>query len=301
MATGANISEKITDIQNQRNTIRDWLISIGKAETTSKLEACATAISNIPTFLNQNDFSIAEGASYTIPEGYHDGTQVITNVNEEAEGAYNLYSYDPITPTKSQQSFPIPEGYYGLSAFIVEAIPETYQDVTAVTATAADVLTGKVFVTSNGTVVTGTMTNNGAVTTTLDINTTSFTIPVGYHNGFGTVSIALEEKTATPTKSSQTISPSAEKVLSKVIINPIPDEYITTSDADATEENILNGKTAYVDGEKVTGTMPNRGAITASIVGLTAEDSSYTIPKGYHDGLGKVSLSGDIEALLAEI
>jgi hypothetical protein len=60
---------------------------------------------------------------------------------------------------------------------------------------------------------------------------------------------------------------------------------VDTFDATATSAQILIGQTAYVDGQKITGTMPNQGAKTATL----DAGNSYTIPKGYHDGTGKVS------------
>lgn len=60
-----------------------------------------------------------------------------------------------------------------------------------------------------------------------------------------------------------------------------------TSDADATVSEILSGKTAYARGAKLTGTMPNNGAILASILTVAGQ---YTVPQGYHDGSGKVHI-----------
>lgn len=60
-----------------------------------------------------------------------------------------------------------------------------------------------------------------------------------------------------------------------------------TSDADALASEMLAGKTAYVNGAKVTGTMPAQGAIEGEI---TAVDQEYIIPAGYHDGSGKVTI-----------
>ncbi len=161
-----------------------------------------------------------------------------------------------------------------------------------------DVLTGKVYVLADGTVTTGTMPNNGTVSKTLDATTITYTIPKGYHSGTGTVTITLETKTVTPTKSAQDITPTSGKVLSKVTVNPIPDNYIDTTDADATAANILVDKTAYVGGVKVTGTMANNGDTSGTIDGLTT--TSANIPAGYTSG-GTVSLTDDIETALAAI
>ena len=68
-----------------------------------------------------------------------------------------------------------------------------------------------------------------------------------------------------------------------------------TSDATATAAEILATKSAYVSGNKVTGTMPNRGAVTGTI---STKTQQYTIPQGYHDGSGKVSISATEQAKL---
>lgn len=60
-----------------------------------------------------------------------------------------------------------------------------------------------------------------------------------------------------------------------------------TSDATAGAAEILLGKTAYVSGQKITGTMPNNGAKTLNI---TKADTPVTIPMGYHDGSGKAQI-----------
>ena len=66
-----------------------------------------------------------------------------------------------------------------------------------------------------------------------------------------------------------------------------------TSDATAVAAEILTGKTAYKNGAKLTGTMPNRGAVAGSITTVAGE---YTVPQGYHDGSGKVSIAATEQA-----
>lgn len=66
-----------------------------------------------------------------------------------------------------------------------------------------------------------------------------------------------------------------------------------TSDANATRAEILLNKTAYVNGTKRTGTMPNNGAVTGTI---STKAQEYTIAQGYHDGSGKVSISSTEQA-----
>lgn len=61
----------------------------------------------------------------------------------------------------------------------------------------------------------------------------------------------------------------------------------TSEDTVAASEMLLN-KTSHARGVKITGTMPNNGAVTGEI---STKDGSYTIPQGYHDGSGKVQIS----------
>ena len=61
-----------------------------------------------------------------------------------------------------------------------------------------------------------------------------------------------------------------------------------TSDANATTSDILTGKSGYVNGAKVNGSMTNNGSVTGTI---TTKAQQYTVPTGYHDGGGKVSIS----------
>lgn len=97
-------------------------------------------------------------------------------------------------------------------------------DVSGVTATAGDVLSGKVIVNSNGQEVTGTMPNNGAVSQTVTSNG-DVSIAEGYHNGSGKITVNVEGGTSIPT------------------------------DGDAVSGDVLSGKTFYSGGSKKTGTM----------------------------------------------
>lgn len=277
-----SVSIELSRIQTNRNTIRAKLVELGMATSTDKLDTLATAIDNI---INRGavNAEVREGETFTIPAGYHNGSGVVSGVT--GGGNYVLQTKS-VTPTKKQQSIAPDTGYYGLSAVTVAAIPENFQDVSSVTAGAGDVLTGKVYVTTDGTVTAGTMTNNGAVNKTLDVTTITYTIPKGFHGGTGTVKITLEEKSVTPTKEAQVITPASGKVMSKVTVAAIPAAYQDVTPVDAGAADVLTGKTIVdATGKEVEGTMANNGAKTATL----DAGGSYTIPAGYHNGQGKVT------------
>ena len=105
--------------------------------------------------------------------------------------------------------------------------------------TSDKLLTGYSANDSNGEKVNGTMPNNGAVTASLNCGG-SYTIPAGYHNGNG-----------------------------KVTANSLKSQ----TSANATAKDIIKGKTAWVNGSKITGT-----ATIQSLGGLIKKtfDVSYT-------------------------
>lgn len=89
---------------------------------------------------------------------------------------------------------------------------------------------------------------------------------------------------------------SADKMLTGITAHDKSGEVITgtcdfdanTQDATAAVAEILEGKTAYVRGQKLTGTMPNRAAVNGTI---SAVAEQYSIQNGFHDGSGKVGIN----------
>ena len=150
--------------------------------------------------------------SYTIAKGYHNGGGKVQIAQQEKEkllpeniksgvsllgvvGNFNgggaKLQTKTATPTKAQQTISPDEGYDGLSAVTVEAIPANYADVTPTTATPENVLATKVFVDSAGAKKTGTMPDNGAVQGSIDgMVSDTYTIPQGYHSGSGKVQLS---------------------------------------------------------------------------------------------------------------
>lgn len=121
-----------------------------------------------------------------------------------------------------------------------------FYDTSTATGTAADVLNGKTVFGSAG-AIRGTMTNNGAVTGTISTVKDTYTIQSGYHNGSGTVSITASEQAKLI----------AGNIKAGVTILGVTGSttVVDTKDATAAAGTIVSGKTAYVNGAKITGTL----------------------------------------------
>lgn len=208
--------------------------------------------------------------SYTVPKGYHNGGGSVNIILEEKS----------TVPSEEAQTI-TPSAGKVLSKVTVAKIPDAYGNTSDATITANEVLDGEIAYTNVDGVATrieGTMANNGAVNATINPASASYTVPEGYHNGSGTVSLSLEQKTATPTEASQTITASTGKTLSQVIVNPIPLNYGKVDNVTVTAGSLLSGTTAIGKDEAgnaitVTGTIEDKTAQTGSAHQLTVSQT----------------------------
>ena len=96
--------------------------------------------------------------------------------------------------------------------------------------------------------------------------------------------IQTESKTVT---SNGTVTPSSGKYLKQVTVN-VPSSGIDTSDATATASDIVKGKTAYANGEKVTGTVSEVANSSRSIL-ATSDMVLETVNSKKYVKLGNVT------------
>lgn len=163
----------------------------------------------------------------------------------------------------------------------------TGTDVSGVTATAADVLVGKTIVDASGNEVEGSMPDNGAVSTNLNVAKRSLVIPKGYHNGDGIIRVSCISKTAVPSKTRQNIGDhfsENQAFLTNVYVEPIPDKYQDVSGVTATADDVRAGK-VFVDaeGNEVEGALS--GTI-ADVSGVTAKAEDVLEGKVIVDSAG---------------
>lgn len=235
--------------------------------TTQNIES-----GTLPVNPTRNDVTIVAGESYNIPNGIN---PVSYNVIAEKLENATVADADPgdlldgktawvngakITGTMNNigkeestiaagTSHQISRGFHDGSGVITAM---SLFDQTKASVTAESLLTGS-DCWANGEHIYGTMVSNKAETVTLPAGN-SYTIPTGYHTGKGVIK-------------AQTLS--------------------SQTSGNATAATLLAGRTAWVGGKQITGTMPNNST-TETILPI---NGTYTIPKGYHTGLDTVTQS----------
>ncbi len=130
-------------------------------------------------------------------------------------------------------SYTVPEGYHNGGGKVTAK--SLASQTGGATAADGDVLSGRTYW-KDGVKRTGTMANRGAAGTSLNAGG-SYTIPAGYHNGSG-----------------------------RVTANSLASQ----TSANAAAGHILSGKTAWVNGSKITGTLAIQSAISFSAAALSA-------------------------------
>lgn len=121
-----------------------------------------------------------------------------------------------------------------------------FYDTSDADAAAGDILSGKSGYGPNGK-INGSMTDNGAVSATISTVAGEYTVPAGKHSGSGKVKIDTTEQ-------AKIISSNIRKGVTMLGVTGSND-VVNTGDADATAAHIISGKTAYVGGSKVTGSL----------------------------------------------
>ena len=200
-------------------------------------------------------------SSYVVPTGQISITRNGTfNVGQYASASVNVpmvhnNQAKSASPSSSSQTITADSGYDGLSSVTISAI--SLQNKTVNSSNSQQQITA-----DSGYNGLGTVTINAVKLQSKTVTPTqsSQTITAdSTYNGLSSVIINapnLQNKTITPMKSTQTATPDSDYTgLGTVTINPIPDNYIDTTDATATEDDILYGQTAYVNTEKITGVL----------------------------------------------
>ena len=232
--------------------------------TTRQLE-----VGTLPVHEEHGDITLVAGETYKVAYGKvpKDYNVVVKPLADQTPGTATadkiLYPYtavvngETVTGTMpdnppenvelaSGESYNIPIGYHDGTEMITAT---ALGNQTPGTATESDIVAGKT-AWVNGMEIMGTVPEIFAE----DINISAgkeYTIPYGKHSGQGKV-----------------IGPNIEDI----------------TQADATTEDIVDGKTAWVNGKLVTGSIPKIAAQTITF----PFNGSYTIPYGLHSGLGQL-------------
>ena len=178
-----------------------------------------------------------------------------SSVEVAIAGNTPVYQDKTVDPTTSMQTVLPDDGYDALSQVKVNAISIEQKSATP-KATTQDIMPSSGSYLTKVTVgavpaETKSITENGTYVPTSGKWFSSVSVNVST----GSTAPVLQEKSITPTKSAQeVIADEGYDGLSKVNVSAIPNRYVDTSTATALAADLNSGKTAYVNGVKITGT-----------------------------------------------
>ena len=201
------------------------------------------------------EYSIDNGVTWKPDKGEEVETKIITEGTEEKETEYT-YTFKELELGKS---YFVRIMVYNEKGKNVEVISGVVTLSYIMTATEEDVLEGRTYLTEEGTLKEGAMKNNVAENKVLQTGE-SYTIPKGYHSG--------------------------GEIKAK--------DLASQTNGTAVAGNILKGKTAYVKGKLVTGSMTDHSGKTLEASTITNEGdySTFTIPEdGFYTTKSKLSVS----------
>lgn len=136
---------------------------------------------------------------------------------------------------------------------------ENIIDISDSSVSTSNLLANETAYDASGTKIIGQMTNNGAMSGSILTPSQSIVIPSGYHNGNGSVSIDS-------TEAAKITAGNIKKDVT--ILGVTGDTCVDTSDANAVANDMFRGKTAYVNGNKISGTL----------MFTPAPETAYTYP-----------------------
>ena len=223
---------------------------------------------------------VAQGKTFTSSSGL--------KVTGTAKASAPTLQSKTATPSTSQQIITPDSGYDGLSQITVEAIPSG--SLSTPTISSSGLITAQVGTSgylASGTKVTKQLTTQAAKTVTPTASEQTVVNSAVYTTGAVKVAaVPTETKTIT---ANGTYTPSSGKYLTQVTVN-VPASGIDTSDATATANDIAEGVTAYVNGEKITGTIQKASTVyNLGLPEVQAEKVNDTRIR-----LGMTTLSGPI-------
>lgn len=281
----------------------------GNIETLATLRAYPTATgTGTAIVVTTGYFELTAGRSFTfIASANNSGAA--TTINADGTGAKNLYKPNTTAaPTIiSGKAYTV---WYNGTSFFVKASAEgnavagdvikdktfSNDEDTGITGTleltgnaaVGDVLATKTFYNTDPKAKrTGTMTNNGTVSTDISAKATEVTIAQGYHSGSGKVKISATEQ-------AKIITDNIKKDITILGVSG-KSSVVDTADANAVAGDILSGKTGYVNGSKITGNIASKGAAT-----YTPGTTDQTITAGQYLS-GAQTISGDADLVAGNI